>query len=132
MGLMTLTPADDARYDQHLGTAAEAAFADGNEQLAALLADCRITDVTYLDTLMSLSSDEIWAGVRVSLEAPAYLVTRFSGELIGELQALLNASLSLEGETILEISVLTAPATPGWRDRVVPSLNLDDPDVAGN
>lgn len=129
---MPLTPADDARYDQHLGTAAEAALAGGNQQLAALLADCRITDVTYMDTLMSLASDDMSTGVRVSLEAPAYLAARFSDELAGELQSLLNAALSLEGETVLEISVLNAPATAGWRERVVPSLNLDDPDVTGN
>ena len=46
MAHMSLTQADDDRYDQHLGTAAEAALANGNEQLAALLADCPITERT--------------------------------------------------------------------------------------
>ncbi|MBW4079761.1 MAG: hypothetical protein HIU84_14925 [Acidobacteria bacterium] len=66
------------------------------------------------------------------MEAPALLAARFSDELIRELQALLNTSLGPEGETVLTISVLTAPATPGWRDRVLPSLNFDNPHVAGN
>ena len=81
MAHMSLTQADDDRYDQHLGTAAEAALAKGNEQLAAPLADCHITEVTYMDALMSLSSEEVWAGVRVCLEAPSLLAARFSDEL---------------------------------------------------
>jgi hypothetical protein len=127
---MMLNPDDEDRYDGHLGTAAETALATGNEQLAALLADCRIIDVTYLDTMMSLTSDEVWAGVRVSLEVPAYLAPRFSDELVGMLQGLLNASLSLEGETVLDISVVSPPAEPGWRERVVPTLSLDRPGEA--
>lgn len=124
---MEFTPDDVERYDQHLGTAAEAAFAGGNEQLAALLADCRVVDVTYMDSLMSLTSDETWAGVRFLLEAPAHVAVRFSIELVGELQSLLNTTLMPEGETVLEISVLGEPAAPGWRERVVPLLNLESP-----
>jgi hypothetical protein len=45
---MPLSPDEYERYDQHLGTAAEAALARGNVQLAALLADCHVVDVTYI------------------------------------------------------------------------------------
>lgn len=130
MEFMTLDSDADARYDQHLGTAAETALADGNEQLAVLLADCHIIDVTYLDSLMSLTSDEMSTGVRVYLEAPGFILARFSDELIGELQGLLNASLIPEGETVLEVSFLTTPAAPGWRDRIVSPLNFNDSGVA--
>lgn len=132
MGSMPLSTAEYDRYDQHLGTAAEAALAGGNEQLAALLADCHVTDVTYIDSLMSLASDEVWAGVRVHLEAPAHVVTRLTGELIGEFQMLINTTLRPEGETVLEISVVSTPAAPGWRERVIPTLSLDDPGAVGN
>jgi len=123
---MPLSPDEYERYDQHLGTAAEAALARGNIQLAALLADCHVVDVTYMDSLMSLTSDEIWTGVRLYLEAPAHIVFRLTGELIIELQMLVNTTLQPEGETILEISLLNTRAAPGWRERVVPSLNLAD------
>jgi hypothetical protein len=129
---MALDTDDEARYDQHLGTAAEAAFVEGNQQLATLLVECRITDVTYVDALFALVGDEMSSGVRVYLEAPGYLLTRFSDELIGELQGLLNASLMPEGETVLGITLVSMPSTPGWRDRIVPALNLDDSDSMEN
>ena len=81
---MALTADEIDRYDQHLGTAAEVAVAEGHEQLAALLVDCHVIDVTYMDALMSLTSDEVWAGVRFCLEAPAHVVARFTDELIGD------------------------------------------------
>ena len=129
---MNLSPEEDERYDRHLGTAAETAFACGNEQLAALLADCHIVNVTYMDTLISLSSDEMSTGVRVFLEAPVHVTTRLSRELISELQGLLNSSLYLEGETVLDITVSAPPAADGWRERVIPSLNLDGHVTSGN
>jgi hypothetical protein len=45
---MALDTDDEARYDQHLGTAAEAAPVEGNQQLATLLVDC-LTELSLLD-----------------------------------------------------------------------------------
>ena len=115
-------------YDRHLGAAASSALAGGETQLAALLADCAVQDVAYLDTAFALDSQQGWEAVAMTLSASAVVAERFSEDLVEAARTRINNTLTESGEYVASLRVMPPVERDGWRERTRDSLGEQAPD----
>jgi len=103
-----------------LGSAAELLFEQGKTQAASLLLDASIVDRQFLDVAWLLPLDDR-PGISlfaVTLDVPRFLVERFTGDIVADVQEALNEVMERERVHVKELHVRPAitPAGPDWRE----------------
>ncbi|MBC9822829.1 hypothetical protein [Terrabacter sp. MAHUQ-38] len=107
-----------AHYDRLLGGTVQTLIDRGHVEPAALLLDCRLAHMTYIDTVFPIGStlgdgDDLY---EASIQAPAYVSDRLTLDMREAVHAALSHALRAENSYVTEVRY-AAPLPPAdWRE----------------